>query len=249
MKVLVGVKRVIDFNVKIRVKADNSGVETNNVRTSINPFDEIAVEEAIRMKEKGIVDEVIAVSVGDIKSKETILHSLALGADRGLLIETDENIRPLGIAKILKQVVEKEQVEIVLLGKQAIDDDSNQTGQMLAALLNWSQGTFASKIEIDGNTITLDREVDSGKETIKIELPTVITTDLRLNEPRFAKLPNIIKSKKKPLDTIKVAELDIDVSSKLKTIKITPPSERNPGIIVSGVDELIDKLKNEVKII
>jgi len=249
MKVLVAVKRVVDYNVKIRVKSDQSGVETANVKMSMNPFDEIAVEEAVRLKEAGTAEEVIAVSMGPQQAQETIRTALAMGADRGVLVQSDEDLQPLAIAKLLKAVVEKESPDLVIVGKQAIDDDSNQTGQMLAALLGWSQGTFASKVELDGGQAKVIREVDGGLETIDIKMPAVVTTDLRLNEPRYASLPNIMKAKKKPIDTLTPADLGVDVAPRLTTIKVTEPPAREAGVMVESVAELVDKLKNEAKVI
>jgi electron transfer flavoprotein beta subunit len=249
MKVLVAVKRVVDYNVKIRVKSDQSGVETANVKMSMNPFDEIAVEEAVRLKEAGTAEEVIAVSMGPQQAQETIRTALAMGADRGVLVQSDEDLQPLAIAKLLKAVVEKESPDLVIVGKQAIDDDSNQTGQMLAALLGWSQGTFASKVELDGGQAKVIREVDGGLETIDIKMPAVVTTDLRLNEPRYASLPNIMKAKKKPIDTLAPADLGVDVAPRLTTIKVTEPPAREAGVMVESVAELVDKLKNEAKVI
>jgi len=249
MKVLVAVKRVVDYNVKIRVKSDQTGVETANVKMSMNPFDEIAVEEAVRLKEAGTAEEVIAVSMGPQQAQETIRTALAMGADRGVLVQSDEDLQPLAIAKLLKAVVEKESPDLVIVGKQAIDDDSNQTGQMLAALLGWSQGTFASKVELDGGQAKVIREVDGGLETIDIKMPAVVTTDLRLNEPRYASLPNIMKAKKKPIDTLTPADLGVDVAPRLTTIKVTEPPAREAGVMVESVAELVDKLKNEAKVI
>lgn len=249
MKILVGVKRVLDYNVKARVKADKSGIELANVKMSMNPFDEIAVEEALRIKEAGNADEVIALSIGPSQSQETIRTALAMGADRGILIETDELLEPLAIAKLFKHVVEKEQPGLVVVGKQAIDDDSNQTGQMLSALTGMSQATFASKVEFDGDFVKVTREVDAGLESIKVKLPAIITTDLRLNEPRYAKLPNIMKAKKKPLETIPVADTGIDVSSGLSVVEVNEPPKREAGIIVNSVAELVEKLRNEAKVI
>ena len=248
MKVLVGVKRVIDYNVKIRVKADGSGVETANVKMSMNPFDEIAVEEAIRLKEAGKVDEIIAVSVGPQQSQETIRTALAMGADRGILVKTDERTEPLAVAKLFKAIVDAEQPGLVILGKQAIDDDANQTGQMLAALLGWPQATFASKVELNGDG-TVTREIDGGLQTIKTTLPLVITTDLRLNQPRYASLPNIMKAKKKPLDTKTPEELGVDITPRLEVVSTCEPEARKAGQIVGSVAELVDKLKNEAGVI
>jgi len=248
MKILVGVKRVIDYNVKIRVKTDGSGVETANVKMSMNPFDEIAIEEALRLKEAGKASEVIAVSVGPQKAQETIRTALAMGADRGILITHDEEVEPLAVAKLLKAVVDEEQPGLVIVGKQAIDDDANQTGQMLAALLGWSQATFASKLELNGDG-TVTREIDGGLQTIKTKLPMVVTTDLRLNQPRYASLPNIMKAKKKPLDEKTPADLGVDVSSRLEIIKTIEPEQRKAGQILGSVAELVDKLKNEAGVI
>jgi electron transfer flavoprotein beta subunit len=248
MKVLVPVKRVIDYNVKIRVKPDGSGVDTANVKMSMNPFDEIAVEEAVRLKEAGKVTEIIAVSIGPAQAQETIRTALAIGADRGILV-TQEGVEPLGVAKVLKALAEKEGVQLVILGKQAIDDDSNQTGQMLAALLGWGQATFASKVELGDGKVKVTREVDGGLETDEVKLPAVITTDLRLNEPRYASLPNIMKAKKKQLDTITAGDLGIDVTPRLKTLKVVEPPKRQAGVKVATVQELVDKLKNEAKVI
>ena len=249
MKALVCVKRVVDYNVKIRVKPDNSAVDLANVKMSMNPFDEIAVEEAIRMKEAGIVEEIIAVSMGEAKSQETIRTALAMGADRGILVESDEDLQPLALAKMLKAIVEKEDPGIVVLGKQAIDGDNNQTGQMLAALLGWPQGTFASKVEKDGDTLKVTREVDAGLQVVTMPLPAIITADLRLNEPRYASLPNIMKAKKKPLDSMSADELGVDVTPRLAITRVEEPPAREAGIRVSDVGELLDKLKNEAKVI
>ncbi|HVY43078.1 MAG: electron transfer flavoprotein subunit beta/FixA family protein [Bacteroidota bacterium] len=250
MKVLVPVKRVVDYNVKIRVKSDGSGVELANVKMSMNPFDEIAVEEAIRLKEKGTVTEIVAVSIGSAKAQETIRTALAMGADRGILVDTgDEAVEPLAVAKLLKGIVAAEKPGLVILGKQAIDDDCNQTGQMLAALLGWSQGTFASKITIEGESAHVTREVDGGLETVKLRLPAIITTDLRLNEPRYASLPNIMKAKKKPLDTKKPADFGVDVTPRLKILKTTEPPGRKAGVKVANAADLVAKLKNEVGVI
>jgi electron transfer flavoprotein beta subunit len=250
MKVLVPVKRVVDYNVKIRVKGDGSGVELTNVKMSMNPFDEIGVEEAIRLKEKGAVTEIVAVSIGSTKAQETIRTALAMGADRGILVDTgEETVEPLAVAKLLKGIIEAEKPGFVILGKQAIDDDCNQTGQMLAALLGWSQGTFASKVLIEGNNALVTREVDGGLETIKVKLPAIITTDLRLNEPRYASLPNIMKAKKKPLDIKKPADFGVDVAPRLKVIKTTEPPGRKAGVKVANAAELVAKLKNEVGVI
>ncbi|MBX2837322.1 MAG: electron transfer flavoprotein subunit beta/FixA family protein [Gammaproteobacteria bacterium] len=249
MKILVGVKRVLDYNVKARVKADKSGIELANVKMSMNPFDEIAVEEALRIKEAGDAEEVIVLSIGPSQSQETIRTGLAMGADRGILIETDELLEPLAVAKLFKHVVEKEEPGLVIVGKQAIDDDSNQTGQMLAAMTGMAQATFASNVELDGDHIKVTREVDAGLESIRIKRPAVLTTDLRLNEPRYAKLPNIMKAKKKPLDIIPVADTSVDVSSGLKVVEVNEPPQREAGVIVGSVAELVDKLKNEAKVI
>jgi electron transfer flavoprotein beta subunit len=249
MKVLVPVKRVIDYNVKIRVKADQTGVETANVKMSMNPFDEIAVEEAIRLREAGIATEVITVSVGPQQCQETIRTALAMGADRGILIESDDEVQPLAVAKLLKAVADKESPDLVILGKQAIDDDSNQTGQMLAALLGWSQATFASKLEIDGGSANVIREVDGGLETLKVTMPCIVTTDLRLNEPRYASLPNIMKAKKKPIDRMAPADLGVDITPRLTTLKVVEPTKREAGVRVEDVAQLVDKLKNEAKVI
>jgi len=249
MKVLVPVKRVIDYNVKIRVKADKTGVETNNVKMSMNPFDEVSVEEAIRMKESGAVEEIIIVSIGVQQCQETIRTALAMGADRGIHVKSDEDLEPLAIAKILKHLVEKESPELVILGKQAIDDDSNQTGQMLAALLGWSQGTYASKIELTGDKAKITREVDSGLENIEVNLPTILTVDLRLNEPRYASLPNIMKAKKKTIDELTPEQLDVDTKPRLQTLSVEEPPVRQAGVIVDSVAALVDKLKNEARVI
>lgn len=249
MKLLVPVKRVVDYNVKVRVKADGSGVETQGVKMSMNPFDEIAVEEAVRLKEKGIATEIIAVSMGVAQCAETIRTALAMGADRGILVETDAELQPLAVAKLLKALVDKEQPKLVIMGKQAIDDDMNATGQMLAALLGWPQGTFASKIELNGEALVVVREVDGGLETIELTLPAIVTTDLRLNEPRYASLPNIMKARKKPIETIKPADLGVDPAPRLKTIKVSEPPKRVAGIKVGSVAELVAKLKTEAKVI
>lgn len=249
MKVLVPIKRVVDYNVKIRVKSDNSGVELANVKMSMNPFDEIAVEEAIRLKEAGNVSEIIALSVGPQQSQETIRTALAMGADRGILIKTDELVEPLNVAKLIKAVSDEENPEIIILGKQAIDDDSNQTGQMLSALLGWSQGTFASELKISDGKINVIREVDGGLQTIDLKLPSVITTDLRLNEPRYASLPNIMKAKKKPIEEKSPEDYGIEISSMLEVIKVSEPAQREAGIKVETVEELVDKLKNEAGVI
>ena len=243
MKLLVAVKRVIDFNVKPRVKMDGSGVDLANVKMSMNPFDEIAVEEATRLKEKGIAPEVVAVSIGPMKAQETLRTALAMGADRAILIQTDEEVEPLGVAKILAKIAAEEQPGMIILGKQAIDDDSNQTGQMLAALLGWPQGTFASKVEVGDGSVSVEREVDGGAETVELKLPAVVTTDLRLNEPRYASLPNIMKAKSKPLATKTPDELGVDVARRLETLKVVEPAKRQAGVKVASVDELVGKLK------
>jgi electron transfer flavoprotein beta subunit len=249
MKVLVAVKRVIDYNVKIRVKSDNTGVELANVKMSMNPFDEIAVEEGIRLKEAGTATELVAVSMGVTQSQETIRTALAMGADRGILVETTEELQPLAVAKLLKALVEREQPGLVILGKQAIDDDSNQVGQMLAALLGWAQGTFASKLTLADGKAEVVREVDGGLETVSLVTPAVITADLRLNTPRYASLPNIMKAKKKPIETLKVDDLGVDVAPRLKTLKVVEPPKRQAGVKVESVAELVDKLRNEAKVI
>ena len=249
MKVLVPIKRVVDYNVKIRVKSDNSGVELDNVKMSMNPFDEIAIEEAIRLKEAGTVSEIITLSIGPQQSQETIRTALAMGADRGILIKTDELVEPLNVAKLIKAVSDEENPEIIILGKQAIDDDSNQTGQMLAALLGWSQGTFASELKISDGKINVIREVDGGLQTIDLNLPSVITTDLRLNEPRYASLPNIMKAKKKPIEEKSPEDYNIEISSMVEVIKVSEPAQREAGIKVETVEELVDKLKNEAGVI
>ncbi|WDU47273.1 electron transfer flavoprotein subunit beta/FixA family protein [Taylorella equigenitalis] len=249
MKVLVPVKRVVDFNIKVRVKSDNSSVDTDNLKMSMNPFDEIAVEEASRMKESGKVSEVVAVTVGVSQAQDQLRSAMAMGADRGVLVETTESVQPLGIAKLLKEVAIKEDAKLILLGKQAIDDDSNQTGQMLAALLDWPQATFASKIELLEDKAVVTREIDGGLETIEVSLPAVITVDLRLNEPRFATLPKIMQAKKKPIDKFTPEELSVDVTPKIKTIKVTEPVNRSGGEILPDVATLVDKLKNEKKVI
>jgi electron transfer flavoprotein beta subunit len=249
MKVLVPVKRVVDYNVKVRVKSDGSGVDIANVKMSMNPFDEIAVEEATRLKEKGAATEVIAVSCGVTQCQETLRTAMAIGADRGILVETAEELQPLAVAKLLKALVEKEGPQLVILGKQAIDDDCNQTGQMLAALLGWPQATFASKVEIAGDKATVSREVDGGIETLSLDLPAIVTTDLRLNEPRYVTLPNIMKAKKKQLDTFKPEDLGVDVKPRIKTLKVSEPPKRGAGVKVADVAALVDKLKNEAKVL
>jgi len=249
VKILVPVKRVVDYNVKVRVKADQSGVELANVKMAMNPFDEIAVEEAVRLKEAGIATEVVAVSCGLPACQETLRTALALGADRAILVDTDAELQPLAVAKLLQALTAREQPQMVILGKQAIDDDANQTGQMLAALLGWAQATFASKLIVADGKATVTREVDGGLETVAISLPAVVTTDLRLNEPRYATLPNIMKAKKKPLDTVKPADLGIDAAPRLRTLKVTEPPKRQAGVKVADVAELVAKLKNEAKVI
>jgi electron transfer flavoprotein beta subunit len=249
MKILVPVKRVVDYNVKVRVKPDNSGVDTSNVKMSMNPFDEIAVEEAVRLKEKGIATEIVVVSCGLPACQETLRTALALGADRAILVDTDVELQPLAVAKLLKAIVDKEAPQLAILGKQAIDDDANQTGQMLAALLGWPQATFASKVDIANGRAAVKREVDGGTETIDMALPAVVTTDLRLNEPRYATLPNIMKAKKKPLDTLDPAALGVDVAPRLRTIRVVEPPKRKGGGRVADVQQLLDKLRNEAKVI
>ena len=249
MKVLVAVKRVVDFNVKVRVKTDGSGVETANVKMSMNPFDEIANEEAIRLREAGKAEEVVAVSLGEAKCQETLRTALAMGADRAIHVQTDAELQPLAVAKLLKAVVEREQPGLVILGKQAIDDDSNQTGQMLAALLGWAQGTFASKLELADGQLLVTREVDAGLEKVALKMPAVITTDLRLNEPRYASLPNIMKAKKKPIDVLTPEELGVDVTPRLKILRVEEPSKRQAGVKVASVAELVGKLRSEAKVI
>jgi electron transfer flavoprotein beta subunit len=249
MKVLVAVKRVIDYNVKARVKPDGSGVDLANVKMSMNPFDEIAVEEAIRLKEAGKATEIVAVSIGPAQASETIRTALAMGADRGILVKSDGAVEPLAVAKILKGIVDAEKPNLVILGKQAIDDDSNQTGQMLAALLNWPQGTFASKVAIESDSVNVTREVDGGLQTVKLKLPAIVTTDLRLNEPRYASLPNIMKAKKKPIDEKVPGDYSVDVAPRLKVIKTSEPAGRKAGVKVDSVASLVDKLKNEAGVI
>ena len=249
MKILVPVKRVVDYNVKVRVKSDGSGVDIANVKMSMNPFDEIAVEEAVRLKEKGAATEVIVVSCGVAQCQETLRTAMAIGADRAILVETSEELQPLAVAKLLKAIVDKEQPGLVILGKQAIDDDCNQTGQMLAALAGLPQATFASKVEIDGDKAKVAREVDGGLETLSVSIPAVVTTDLRLNEPRYVTLPNIMKAKKKPLETLKPEELGVDVAPRLKTLKVSEPPKRGAGVKVPDVATLVAKLKNEAKVI
>ncbi|MDR2000421.1 MAG: electron transfer flavoprotein subunit beta/FixA family protein [Zoogloeaceae bacterium] len=249
MKILIPVKRVVDYNVKVRVKTDGTGIDLANVKMSMNPFDEIAVEEAIRLKETGLATEVLAVSCGVTACQETLRTAMALGADRAILVETDAELQPLAVAKLLKALVDKEQPKLVILGKQAIDDDANQTGQMLAALLGWPQATFASKVVLGSDKVTVTREVDGGLETVEIGLPAVVTTDLRLNEPRYATLPNIMKAKKKPLEIIKPADLGVDIAPRLTTLKFAEPPKRQAGIRVADIAELLAKLKNEAKVI
>ncbi|CAM3862355.1 electron transfer flavoprotein subunit beta/FixA family protein [Castellaniella denitrificans] len=249
MKVLVPVKRVVDYNVKVRVKSDHTGVDIANVKMSMNPFDEIAVEEAVRLKEKGAAAEIVAVSCGVAQCQETLRTAMAIGADRGILVQTDAELQPLAVAKLLKALVDKEQPGLVVLGKQAIDDDANQTGQMLAALLDWPQATNASQVEVQGDRVQVTREVDGGLETLSLALPAIITTDLRLNEPRYVTLPNIMKAKKKPLDTVAPDALGVDVTPRLKTLKVAEPPSRAAGVIVPDVAALVDKLKNEAKVV
>lgn len=248
MKVLVPVKRVVDYNVKVRVKSDGSGVDIANVKMSMNPFDEIAIEEAMRLKEAGIVTEVIAVSCGVLQCQETLRTAMAIGADRAILVETDADLQPLAVAKLLKAIADKEQPQMIILGKQAIDDDCNQTGQMLAALLDWPQATFASKVVVADGKASVTREVDGGLETLSLTLPAIVTTDLRLNEPRYVTLPNIMKAKKKQLDNVKPADLGVDVASQVKTLKVVEPAKRSAGIKVPDVATLVNKLKNEAKV-
>ncbi len=249
MKVLVPVKRVVDYNVKVRVKSDGTGVDIANVKMSMNPFDEIAVEEAVRLKEKGVVTEVIAVSCGVTQCQETLRTAMAIGADRAILVETDAELQPLAVAKLLKALVDKEQPQLVILGKQAIDDDCNQTGQMLAALTGLPQGTFASKVEVADGKVAVTREVDGGLETVSLTLPAVVTTDLRLNEPRYVTLPNIMKAKKKPLETVKPADLGVDVTPRIKTLSVAEPAKRGAGVKVPDVATLVTKLKTEAKVL
>lgn len=249
MKLLVPVKRVVDYNVKVRVKADNTGVETANVKMSMNPFDEIAVEEAVRLKEKGVASEIIAVSAGPAAAQEQIRTALAMGADRGILVEHDGVLEPIAVAKILKAIVDKEGPALVILGKQAIDDDMNATGQMLAALLGWPQGTFASKVEVSGEEALVTREVDGGLETVRLALPAIVTADLRLNEPRYASLPNIMKARKKPIEVVKPADLGVDPAPRLTVLRVEEPAKRQAGARVATVQELVEKLRNEAKVI
>ena len=249
MKIIVPVKRVVDYNVKVRVKSDGSGIETAGVKMSMNPFDEIAVEEAVRLKEKGVATEIIAVSMGVPQCAETIRTALAMGADRGILVECDTELQPLAVAKLLKAIVDQEKPQLVILGKQAIDDDMSATGQMLAALLGWSQGTFASKLAVEGDTLTVTREVDGGLETVALNLPSIVTTDLRLNEPRYASLPNIMKARKKPIANMKPADLGVDVTPRLTLLKVAEPPKRSAGQKVKSVAELVGKLRAEAKVI
>jgi len=249
VKILVPVKRVVDYNVKVRVKADGTGVDSANVKMAMNPFDEIAVEEAVRLKEGGVATEVLAVSCGVAACQETLRAAMAIGADRGILVETDAELQPLAVAKLLRVLCEKEAPQLVICGKQAIDDDSNQTGQMLAALMGWPQATFASKVQLVDGAATVMREIDGGLETLEMKLPAVVTTDLRLNEPRYATLPNIMKAKKKPLETVKPADLGVDVAPRLSTLKVAEPPKRNAGVMVADVAQLVEKLKNEAKVI
>ena len=245
MKILVPVKRVVDYNVKVRVKPDKTGVELQNVKRSMNPFDEIAVEEAVRLKEKGKAEEIVVVSIGPQQAQETIRTGLAMGGDRGILVKTDQDVEPLAVAKILKAIVDQEKPDLVIMGKQAIDDDSNQTGQMLAQLLGWGQGTFASEVVLDGSALQVTREIDGGLETVKLKTPAVVTTDLRLNEPRYASLPNIMKAKQKPIDEKSPGDLGVDIAPRLKSLKVEEPPKREAGIKVESVDELVSKLKSE----
>jgi len=249
MKILVPIKRVIDYNVKVRVKPDHSDVDLANVKMSLNPFCEIAIEEAVRLKESGVATEIIAVSIGNKSCQEQLRTALALGADRAIQIDTDESLDSLNIAKLLQKIVDEEQPQLVILGKQSIDSDNNQTGQMLAALTGMPQGTFASNVSVEGNKVNVTREVDSGLQTVSLSLPAIVTTDLRLNEPRYAKLPDIMKAKRKPLDVKPAADFGLDLTSRTKVIKVTPPAQRQAGIIVSSIDELVEKLKNEAKVI
>jgi electron transfer flavoprotein beta subunit len=249
LKILVPVKRVVDYNVKVRVKSDGSGVDIANVKMSMNPFDEIAVEEAVRLKEAGVATEVVAVSCGVGACQETLRTAMAIGADRGILVETDADLQPLAVAKLLKALCDREQPQVVICGKQAIDDDANQTGQMLSALMGWPQATFASKVAVGEGKATVTREIDGGLETLEISLPAVVTTDLRLNEPRYATLPNIMKAKKKPLETIKPVDLGVDVTPRLTTLKVVEPAKRSAGVMVADVAQLVEKLKNEAKVL
>jgi electron transfer flavoprotein beta subunit len=249
MKILVPVKRVVDYNVKVRVKADGSGVETAGVKMSMNPFDEIAVEEAVRLKEKGVATEIVAVSMGIAACAETIRTALAMGADRGILVETDVDLQPLAVAKLIRAIAAKEQPGLIIMGKQAIDDDMNATGQMLAALLGWAQGTFASKVTVEGDDLLVTREVDGGLETVSLTMPAIVTTDLRLNEPRYASLPNIMKARKKPIETVKPADLGVDPAPRLTVVRVSEPPKRQAGVKVASVAELVSKLRNEAKVI
>ncbi|TQV71531.1 electron transfer flavoprotein subunit beta/FixA family protein [Aliikangiella marina] len=249
MKILVTVKRVVDYNVKVRVKDDQSGVETANVKMSMNPFCEIAVEEAVRLKEKGVATEIVVASIGPAQAQETLRTALALGADRAVLVKTDDEVQPLAVSKLLKEVVAKESPELVIMGKQSIDGDNNQSGQMLAALLDWPQGTFASEVNVADGKVAVTREIDGGLETVDLTLPAVVTTDLRLNEPRFASLPNIMKAKRKPLEEMTPADLGVDIAPRTETLKVEPPAQREAGIKVESVEELVEKLKNEAKVI
>ena len=249
MKILVPVKRVVDYNVKVRVKNDNSGVELDNVKMSMNPFDEIAIEEALRLKEKGVATEVIAISIGATQVQETIRNALAMGADSGIFVEVNDHLEPLSVAKIIASVAKKENVDLIILGKQAIDDDMNATGQMVSAMLGWPQATFASKVEVTDKTIKVSREVDGGTENIEVTIPAIITTDLRLNEPRYASLPNIMKAKKKPINEVKIDDLKIDIKQRLSILKVEEPDKRESGIMVKTVEELVEKLQNEAKVI
>ena len=249
MKILVPVKRVVDYNVKVRVKNDNSGVELDNVKMSMNPFDEIAVEEALRLKEKGVATEVIAISIGATQVQETIRNALAMGADSGIFVEVNDHLEPLSVAKIITSVAKKENIDLIILGKQAIDDDMNATGQMVSAMLGWPQATFASKVEVTDKTIKVSREVDGGTENIEVTIPAIITTDLRLNEPRYASLPNIMKAKKKPINEVKIDDLKIDIKQRLTILKVEEPDKRESGIMVKTVEELVEKLQNEAKVI
>ena len=249
MKILIPIKRVVDYNVKVRPMADESGVDLNNVKMAINPFCEIAVEEAVRLKESGVAEEIISVTIGSTAAQEQLRTSLALGADRAILVETDSEVEPLGVAKLLKAVVEKEKPDLIIMGKQAIDGDNNQTGQKLAALLGYPQATFASELSINDGKAEVTREIDGGLQTVSVNLPAIVTTDLRLNEPRYASLPNIMKAKSKPLDVMQASDLGVDISPRISTLKVTLPPEREAGVIVETVDELVDKLKNEAKVI
>ena len=249
MKILVPVKRVVDYNVKIKVKSDNSNVDLENVKMSMNPFDEISVEESVRLKEKKLCNEIIAITIGSAKSEETLRTALAIGADKGILVETEEEVQPLEVAKILKEIIKKNNPDLVLMGKQAIDDDSNQTGQMLSALLEWPQGTFASKLEINGKKLNVTREIDGGLETLEMAIPAIITTDLRLNEPRYASLPNIMKAKQKPIEKITPKDLNIEIKQRLKTLEVKEPPKKQAGIKIDSVQELVKKLHDEEKVI